>query len=497
MSAWPCSPFIYEINAWVWLSELSARYQQPITLSNVPPAELDHLAGCGFDAIWLMGVWERSPQSAHIARAHPGLQEEFRRALPDFTPEDVVGSPYAVRRYAADAHLGGPEGLATFRQALAARGLKLMLDFVPNHLAVDHAWTIKHPERLIQGAEEDLQRAPEAFFAVNVRGQRVIYAHGRDPYFPPWTDTAQINAASPEARRAIVDMLKDIAGQCDGVRCDMAMLTTNDVFNRTWGERGNAGDQPEFWEFVIPQVKRAHPDFLFIAEVYWDLEWTLQQQGFDYTYDRRLYDRLRAPDARPARDHLRAEMAYQSRLVRFIENHDEPRAAAAFGVQRSKATAVLTFTVPGARLVHDGQLEGRMVKTPVQLGRRMAEPPRNTLPDFYRRLLMEVTQPAYQQGDWMLLEVLPAWKANTSHANLTAHSWKHSGTCRLVVVNLMPTQSQGIIYLPHLEVAGRRWVFDDVLNSETYFRDGDELAMRGLYVDLPGHGYHLFRVEPE
>src|SRR5690606_525853 len=118
-----------------------------------------------------------------------------------------------------------------------------------------------------------------------------------------------------------------------------------------------------------------HPDLLFIAEVYWDLEWALQQQGFDYTYDKRLYDRLRAADARPARDHLHAEMAYQERLLRFIENHDEPRAAAAFGVQRSMAAAVLSFTVPGARLLHDGQLEGRTVKTPVQLGRRMAEPP--------------------------------------------------------------------------------------------------------------------------
>lgn len=496
MSAWTRFPFIYEINTWVWLRELSERCGQPTTLANVPATELDRLAGDGFDAVWLMGVWERSPQSAQIARAHPDLQDEFHRALPDLRPDDVVGSPYAVHRYVVDARLGGPAGLAAIRQALAARGVKLILDFVPNHIAVDHPWTVEHPDWLIQGAEEDLQRAPNAYFAVEADGKRFVYAHGRDPYFPAWTDTAQLNVANPALRQALVETLLNIASQCDGVRCDMAMLTTNDIFNRTWGERGYAGDQPDFWAFVVPQIKAAHPEFLFVAEVYWDLEWTLQQQGFDYTYDKRLYDRLRQPDTRPVRDHLRADMAYQERLVRYFENHDEPRAAAVFGAERSKSVAVLTLTLPGARLLHEGQFEGRTSKVPVQLGRRLAERAHDSLPHFYRRLMAEVTQPIYHEGEWALMELFACWKANTTYTNLTAHSWQHGDDYRLVVVNLMPTQSQGMIHLPQLELAGKRWVFHDVMNEVSYHRDGDELAVRGLYVDLPGYGFHLFHVRP-
>jgi hypothetical protein len=500
MSAWPRFPFIYEINTWAWLHALSKQCQQPVTLGEVPPAELDRLAGWGFDALWFMGVWERSPRSAQIAREHPALQEEFRRALPDYTPEDVVGSPYAVHRYVVDAHLGGPEGLAAVREALAARGLRLVLDFVPNHVAIDHPWTVEHPEYLVQGTDEDLQRAPGDYFAADVDGRRVVYAHGRDPSFLPWTDTAQINAASAGARRALVGVLQDIAEQCDGVRCDMAMLPTNSIFSQTWEERGTpgaAGDQPEFWEVIIPQVRAAHPDFLFIAEVYWDLEWTLQQQGFDYTYDKRLYDRLRAPDARPTRDHLRAEMIYQERLLRFIENHDERRAPAAFGARRAKAAAVLICTVPGARLLHNGQLEGQMVKAPVQLGRHMVEPVRDAMPDFYARLLGEVTDPVYQEGEWTLLNVSPAWQANATYTNLVAYAWTYGNQRRLVAVNLMPTQSQGVIHMPWPDLRGRQWLLQDIMHDQTYRRDGDELTTRGLYVDLPAHGYHLFHVRPE
>src|SRR6185437_13102246 len=98
-----------------------------------------------------------------------------------------------------------------------------------------------------------------------------------------------------------------------------------DVFERTWGRRA-----PLFWPNATRRVRAAAPDFLFMAEVYWDLEWTMLQQGFDYAYDKRLYDRLRDRHARPVREHLGAGLDYQNRLARFLENHDEPRAAATF-----------------------------------------------------------------------------------------------------------------------------------------------------------------------
>ena len=177
----------------------------------------------GFDAVWLMGVWARSPAGVRIAMANPELVSSFRDALADFEPDDVVGSPYCIRDYVVDPALGGPDGLAAARAALAERGLGLILDFVPNHVAPDHPWTTSHPDRFIQGTPDDLRDAA-SFFEVEGR----VLANGRDPYFPAWPDVAQLNAFSPSLRAAVIDTLQQIAEQCDGVRCDMAMLVMND-----------------------------------------------------------------------------------------------------------------------------------------------------------------------------------------------------------------------------------------------------------------------------
>ena len=157
MSIWPRYPTLYEINTWVWLSELSKKAGKPLDLSSVPAAEWDAIAALGFDAIWLMGVWERSPAGIAIANKNPALLKDFQRALPDFRLEDNVGSPYCVRQYEVDKHLGGLKGLSHARKQLANRGLRLVLDFVPNHVAPDHPWVNKHPEHFIQGTRPRTQ----------------------------------------------------------------------------------------------------------------------------------------------------------------------------------------------------------------------------------------------------------------------------------------------------------------------------------------------------
>jgi hypothetical protein len=156
----------------------------------------------------------------------------------------------------------------------------------------------------------------------------------------------------------VIETLKQIADQCDGVRCDMAMLVMNDIFGRTWNERAGPAPSTEYWPTVISAVRVAYPGFLFLAEAYWDLEWSLQQQGFNYCYDKRLYDRILQGPAEQVRLHLLADDDYQHRLVRFVENHDEPRAASAFGATRSQVAAVAALTQCGARLLHNGQLQG-------------------------------------------------------------------------------------------------------------------------------------------
>ena len=214
-------------------------------------------------------------------------------------------------------------------------------------------------------------------------------AYGRDPYFSGWPDTLQLNYANPDVREAMARELEKIAGMCDGVRCDMAMLVLPDVFERTWGMRPHS-----FWPDAIARTRARQPDFLFMAEVYWDLEWTLQQQGFDYTYDKRLYDRLREGHARPVRDHFRADLDFQRRSARFLENHDEPRAAAAFPQSIHKAAAVLTYFCPGLRFIHQGQMDGLRMKIPVHLSRGPKEAIDTELHEFYDRLLACLRSPA-------------------------------------------------------------------------------------------------------
>lgn len=291
------------------------------------------------------------------------------------------------------------------------------------------------------------------------------------------------------------DALLGIAEHCDGVRCDMAMLVTRQVFLETWG---GIFDDPheEFWPATIARVKQANPDFLMIGEVYWDMEAQLQQMGFDYTYDKRLYDYLRDDDAVAVLRHLQADRGYQDRLVRFIENHDERRAAEALGQQRSCTAATLALGLPGMRLLHQGQLEGRRKKSPVQLRRWAPEPVNDFVSQYYHRLLSALSRPVFHDGDWSLLEPKAAWEGNSSHHCFIAYRWELSRERRVVAVSLCHHPAQCYLPLGFQDQRGRTWLLHDLLNDLKYLRGGDDLMERGLYLDMPAHGYHLFDLKP-
>ena len=486
---WLRNPIIYEVNTWAWLGEVGARAGKPVSLGSVPSSEWDALASWRPDAVWLMGVWERSPEGLRIALGNEGLMRSFRDALPDLRQaEDVVGSPYCIRRYVADQRLGGPSGLAKARAELARRGIRLVLDLVPNHVAPDHPWVREAPEYFVRGTAEEAASAPEAF----LRSGGAVFARGRDPYFPPWPDVVQLDAFSPGYRRALADTLSGIAGQCDAVRTDMAMLLVNRVFERTWGSRVGPPPPRELWEEVLSEVKGRHPGFVVMAEAYWDMEWELQQLGFDYCYDKRLYDRLEHEGGESVRLHLTAGLDYQEKLVRFIENHDEPRAAASLGA-KAAVGAVAVATLPGARLFHEGQFEGRKVRLPVFLGRRPTEPVDQGTRAFYRKLLAEGTHEIYHDGKFALCERV-GFEGDRSFEDLVAWCWLLGEERRLVVVNLGHARARARMRVPWPELAGRAWRLEERLEETAYTRDGAELAGAGLFVELDPGKWHLFSV---
>jgi hypothetical protein len=487
----PPRPTVYEINTAVWLERLGRGRGTPLRLDEVPAAAWDEVAALRVDAVWLMGVWQRSPAGLHIALEDPALDAGNRAALPDLRREDVIGSPYCVGDYVVDARFGGTAALAQARRQLADRGLGLMLDYVPNHVAPDHPWLTERPDCFLHGSEEELARHPEAFLAT----AGGVVARGRDPYFPPWPDVVQLNAYAPALREAVAETLGQLAAQCDGLRCDMAMLMTNEVFGRTWGQRAGPAPGEDYWPPLIAGVKAVHPEVLFVAEAYWDMEWTLQQQGFDLCYDKRLYDRLAHDSAESVRAHLQADDAYQEGLIRFIENHDEPRAAATFGPAHGRAAAVAMSTLRGARLYHDGQLDGHRVHIPVFLGRGPDEALDAELSAFYRRLLDAVADGDIHHGDWRLCDC-SGWPDNASYRQLVAWCWANETGRHVVVVNLADAPAQARVQLPWEDLAGRSWTLTDRLGPQTFERDGNELAGPGLYVDLAPWGSHLLALGP-
>jgi len=490
-------PHLYELNTWSWLTELAHRAGKKILLGDVCEREWDRLRAQGFDFVWLMGIWERSPEARRIGQITPDLQREYDSALPNWRPEHVVGSPYAIHSYQPDPQLATWEDVDLTRERLRERGMGLILDFVPNHTAVDHVWVTDRPELYVNIDAKPDGAGGAAFFPIqNEQQQGPCIAHGKDPYFPAWSDTAQLDHFNPATRSALLEQLQLIAMHCDGVRCDMAMLVLNGVFEQTWaGFLQHRRPQTEFWSDAIAAI----PDLVWIAEVYWDRERDLQEIGFSFTYDKLLYDKLREGRAQEVRRGLAAAAAYQKKLVRFLENHDEPRSASAFGVDHFPAAGVLSGTLPGMRLYHQGQFEGKRVRLPVQLCRARVEDPDPYFIRFYDNLLRWTNEEVFHTGVWTLLPVDAA--GDSSNEDILAYQWRSLNDWKLLVVNLSPSGSRGLVRLIEgpsdaIEKESSLLLLD-LLTERNYRHSGAQALRDGLYIELGPFDAHFFSASHE
>lgn len=489
---------LYEINTHVWVREQDWFSVQAPELADIPEVQLQQWQEAGLEAIWFLGVWEKGADTRRIAWNHPDLKTSFQQLLPDLQEKDVLGSPFSIARYQLSPDLGKPDSLARLREKMARNGLKLILDFVPNHVAIDHPWVQEHPEYFVAGTPQLLEQKPGDFFRVPGQ-EHLVLAHGRDPYFSGWTDTAQMNLFSRDLREALLQSLQQVAEVCDGVRCDMAMLMTNSVFKKTWGDLSfmdfPEGDPPEFWEWAIGAVQEKHPDFLFMAEVYWGMGPQLREMGFDCIYDKDLYDLARAGDGAGIRGYLFGTREMENQMVRFVENHDEDRAAEAFG-HRHQAAAALIGALPGVKLFHEGQFQNRVFHVPVQLARRPQEMADGAMEAFYRLLLDFMSEKVMKEGDYVPLYVSEAWEGNPTARQIVT-IWRSSGeNHRLVAVNLGNSQAQAHTEIPADVLTQTGCIFRDRVHEKEYLRCSLHLEAHGLYLDLPPGGVHLFEVEP-
>jgi hypothetical protein len=504
-------PMLYEINTRCWLRDLSDKHGCQITLGNVPESLFVTWQDLGFTHLWLMGVWTSGPKSRAEALGHPDLHRKYSEALPDWKPADVGASPYAIAEYRVPAALGGEEGLQRFRTKLHEFGIKLVLDFVPNHVGLDHRWVEERPELFV----ESEQPAGGTFRREGHNGVRWL-AHGKDPFFAPWTDTVQLDYRRAATREAIIEVLLSVAERCDGIRCDMAMLVLSDVFAKTWehiplpdhlgsgtkrtdslGPHEGRYASGEFWAEAIYWVKSSYPEFLFLAESYWGLEPRLHALGFDFTYDKGLYDQIVARNTWAVHEHLLGRLLqFTEASAHFLENHDEARIASLLSLPEHRAAALLMLGLPGMRFLHEGQLFGWKRQIPVQLIRRCSEPVDLQIENFYVKMLAAFGHSAVGRGRGELLRARAASPDNPTAQNFSIAQWQsHRMQFDLVVVNLAPHRSQCFVPLTVPNLAGHQWTMKDLLGAEEYIRDGEEMERQGLYLDVEAHAAQLFHFQ--
>ncbi len=474
---------LYELNIRTWLKERQLELGRPVTLDDVSNDLLDELVEHGFTWVYLIGVWPTGPLSRQASINDDLIRNYLATTLGTITNDDICGSPFAPQAYSVCPTLGGDEALARFRERARSAGLSLMLDFVPNHIGLDHPWVTEHPDYCVYGDEQKLAAQPNAYCRL---GNHIL-AHGRDPFFAPWRNSIQLDYSNPAVPETMMTVASDIAGKCDGLRCDLAMLLLQDVFENTW----KRPMQP-FWKRCLTHVRSEHPGTLFMAEVYWNREYELQQAGFDFTFDKILYDRLLSGDAESIRAHLRAAPEYQNHCVRFLENHTEQRAAARFtNPEHHRSALLLTSMVPGMLLFNQGQAEGRRLHASYHCNRRPTEEGSAQHRQAYLDLMHVISESARQHGSWRLLE-----PQQPVHNSLIGCLWSSPGHHDLLlIVNASWEPVSGSVQAGPLAERDNQF-HDCLLGGQPQLLKSSTLTHHGIQVNLPPWGSVVYRILP-
>uniref|UniRef100_A0A7S0BM75 Glycosyl hydrolase family 13 catalytic domain-containing protein n=1 Tax=Rhodosorus marinus TaxID=101924 RepID=A0A7S0BM75_9RHOD len=487
---------LYEINSRPWLFELREKYGTEVirTIADVPDAEIEKLKEFRVHMVWLQGVWKLGKFGLEMDKTEPGRVGAYGRVLPGFTEDDIIGSPYAVVEYVVNEDIGGDQALQEFRKKLSDRGIKLMLDLVPNHMAVDSEW-MKDEEKkeyFVRKPSSGSDFNPHEFMADGT-------AHGKDPYCGAWPDTAQLNYFNPELRKAMTEVLVKLAASCDGLRVDMAMLILNKCHNQCWGPvlaaNGWSTPQDEFWRNAIKAMRQTHPDMILMAEVYWGLDSELIELGFDATYDKALYDTTLSRHLDNLRGYIGSKSeAFLAHSTHFVENHDEPRAVAEFGGKmNANCAAALQFALPGIRLQFHGQWAGVSKTLDVHLRRHADEPRDEKNEKYYKRLNAILDDELFRQGSFEMVGAYDAGEGDRQVWRLTTFKWTLGARKCIAVFNYSDEESGGHITLDDITATDKEYKIQELLGGNEYSRNPQELKTKGLFVWLKPFGMQFFQ----
>ena len=385
-------------NAFVWLDQLSKKYQRSITkLDQIPDSELDDLANWNFTSLWLIGLWERSSASKKIKQLTGN-------------PE-AAASAYSLFDYVIANDLGGEEAFENLKSRAWARGIRLASDMVPNHTGIYSKWVVEKPDYFIQ--RNDLPYPSYTFNGPNLSDdsrvevriedkyysktdasvvferldkhtgdKRYIY-HGNDGTNMPWNDTAQLNLLNPEVRETLIQTIMHVARKTPIIRFDAAMTLTKKHYQRLWFPHpGTGGAIPsrsdyslsrsqfdeampeEFWREVVDRINKELPHTLLLAEAFWLMEgYFVRTLGMHRVYNSAFMHMFMKEENSKYRELIKNTLDFNpeilKRYVNFMSNPDEETAVNQFGKgDKYFGVSAVMVTLPGLPMFGHGQVEG-------------------------------------------------------------------------------------------------------------------------------------------
>lgn len=541
---------------YVWLDQLSKKYLRPVNrLDQVPDEELDQLAHWGFNALWLIGLWERSSASRDIKRRMGNPEAE--------------SSAYSLYDYDIAWDLGGEAAYHDLAARAWRRGIRLASDMVPNHMGIYSRWVVEHPDWFMQLDAPPFPNytfngpdlSPDPGVAIQIEdgywthsdaavvfrrtdrrtGETRFIYHGNDGTSMPWNDTAQLNFMLPAVREAVTQTILHVARKSPIIRFDAAMTLAKRHYQRLWFPRpGEGGAIPsraehgmsredfdrafpvEFWRQVVDRVAAETPNTLLLAEAFWLMEgYFVRTLGMHRVYNSAFMNMLKMEENSQYRQTVKNVLEFSpevlQRFVNFMNNPDEETAEAQFGKgDKYFGVAVMLATMPGLPMFGHGQIEGFTEKYGMEYRRayRDETPDRGLVSRHEREIFPIMRRRHLFSGarHFALYDfVSPAGWVNE---NVFAYSNQSGGERGLVVFNNAHSNARGVLHTSTAinegsaedrrlrrvtlgEAMGLRAapeayvIFREHRTGLEYLHHSPTLADQGLHLELGGYEHRV------